>query len=215
MRRIQLTEDTFEDTVSEASEVVVGGGVVLCPTDTCYILVADALNQEAIEQVFQIKGRPAEKPVHVIVYDLTMAERFVASTPTAAALAHRLLPGPLTLILPKLPKIPNSLTSGRTTLGVRIPAHKFSRELSRVTGKPITATSANQSGGTAPLTIEDAIRSLGRNSKLVKLAIDEGRLDSGAVSTILDLSAAIPRILRRGAMDPRTLAEVIPSLRLD
>lgn len=180
---------------------------MLCPTDTAYMLAADALNEAAVRRVIDIKRRPPEMAITVIVPNLTAALNYVEANDTARRLAERFLPGPLTLVLPRKDCVPDVLTGGRPTLGIRVPDHAFSLALAERARRPITATSANVSGGEAAYTLIEALSALPHDA--IDLAIDGGRVDRPGVSTIVDLSSERPVILREGLVPDLDILEAL------
>lgn len=206
---------TPTDAASEAASldaacaVIQQGGVMVCATDTGYLLGADGLNVEAVRKIYQIKGRSFDKPIHLVVADLAMARTLAEFTPEAEEIFRRLLPGPVTLILRKTPRVPEILVSGLPTVGLRMPKGEWLLELVRRAGAPLTATSANQSGHASPFTAQEAIRQLGDAVQYVDLIVDQGRTPHSQPSTLLDLTQSPPRILREGPVTREMLAEVI------
>ncbi len=192
-----------------ACNIIRQGGVIVCATDTGYLLGADGLNTAAVRKIYQIKGRSFDKPIHLVVADFTMARTLAEFTPETEDIFHRLLPGPLTLIVKKTPRVPEILVSGLPTIGLRMPEGEWLLELVRRTGTPITATSANQSGKASPFTVQEAIRELGDSVKYVDLIVDHGRTPHNRPSTLLDLAEHPPRIVREGPVTHEMLAEIV------
>lgn len=190
-----------------AARVIREGGLVAFPTETFYGLGANALDPAAVRRVFRAKGRPADKPLLVLVDSLEMAARVAAEVP---ARAHRLIarhwPGPLTLILPACPELPDALTAGTRTIGVRIPGHPLARALVRAAGVPVTAPSANPHGGASPRTADEVLAGLGER---VDLVLDGGPTPGGPASTVVDVTRTPARVVRAGAvtLDPDDLGE--------
>jgi L-threonylcarbamoyladenylate synthase len=183
------------------------GGVIVYPTDTFYGLGASGFRAEAVLKVFRLKRRNAAKPLSLVIPDVTgMLEAVAGSIPDLLEpLAERFWPGPLTLILPASPRLPRELLGDADRIGVRIPDHPWLRSLLREARFPLTATSANLSGDpetTDPLT---AARSFPEG---VDLIVDGGRTAGGLASTVVDLTAAPPRILREGAVPSDVLRAV-------
>ena len=185
-----------------ALECLQGGGVVAIPTDTLYGLASDALNADAVELVYQIKGRPADLPLPVLAAGWEQAAQVAdLSNPAVSALAGKLAarfwPGALTLVLPAAAGLPPLLTAGRDTIAVRMPDHTIPLELCRRLGHPITGTSANPSGGGD---ITDAAELRQRLEGLVDGMITLGTLPQGAASTIVSVTATGLRLLREGVL---------------
>lgn len=149
-------------------------------------------------KVFAAKGRPPEKPLLVLVESVGMAERLVVEIPPlAVALMARYWPGPLTLVFRAAPEVPDSLTAGTGTLGLRVPGHPLALALVRTAGVPVTAPSANPHGAASPREAREVMAGLAGR---IDLVLDGGPTPGGAPSTILDLTTAPPRVLREGAI---------------
>jgi L-threonylcarbamoyladenylate synthase len=171
---------------------------VAFPTETVYGLGADATSDAAVRKIFAAKGRPATNPLIVHVADIDTAKRFTTRWSDAAqTLAATYWPGPLTLVLPKAPAIPDVVTAGRATVGLRAPDHPLALELLRAFGRPVAAPSANRSNRVSPTTAQHVREELGDS---VDLILDGGPCRVGIESTVLDLSTDVPRILRPGAV---------------
>ncbi len=199
-----------EAALKRAAELLRAGEVVALPTETVYGLAANALDAPAVERIYAIKGRPASNPIIVHVASLEMARACVATWPDAARqLAAAFWPGPLTLVLPKSKAIPEIVTAGGSTVGVRWPSHPFIQAIIRRCGFPLAAPSANPSNGISPTTADHVFRSLGHQLKLI---IDGGQCQVGIESTVLDASVAPPRLLRPGMIHELALLAVIGEL---
>jgi L-threonylcarbamoyladenylate synthase len=184
-----------EQIIREAAQLLKQGKLVAFPTDTLYGLGANATDPNAVEAVFKAKGRPGNKPLIVLARDLSMVLELVEPIdPSARMVMDTLWPGPLTLILLASPRLPLSLTGHTRRLGVRVPDSKISQALLEATSLPLTASSANRSGGKDPVDAETVREQLGGS---VDLLLDGGPAP-GKASTILDLTANPPRIVRRG-----------------
>src|SRR5256714_6611229 len=132
-------------TAAQAAETIRGGGVVAFPTETVYGLGANAFDAAAVGKIFKLKGRPSTSPLIVHVASVEMARELVTEGPSLAdKLARRWWPGPLTLVLPKNPRIPHIVTAGLPTVGVRMPSHPVALQLIQEAGVPIAAPSANR-----------------------------------------------------------------------
>jgi len=192
-----------------ACTIIQQGGVIVCATDTGYLLGTDGLNPDAVRKIYQIKGRSFDKPIHLVVADVEIAKTLAEFTPETEGIFRRLLPGPLTLILKKTPLVPEILVSGLSTIGLRMPEGEWLLELARRAGTPITATSANQSGNASPFTAQAAIRELGDSVKHVELIVDHGRTPHSTPSTLLDLTQSPPSILREGPVTRAMLSAIL------
>jgi L-threonylcarbamoyladenylate synthase len=171
------------------------GGVIGFPTDTAYGLGADPFNADAIDRIFAIKGRAEAKPILLLVNSILMAESVSDPAPPFYEVAGKFWPGPLTVIVPASKALPDNLTAGTNTIGLRWPVATFATRLVEQFGKPITATSANRSGMAAAVTVEEVRSQIGDS---VEVLIDGGRLPSRSGSTLLDLTADPPLLLREG-----------------
>ena len=185
--------------LKEAAGVLLKGGLVAFPTETFYGLGANALDSSAFSRVYAVKGRPENKPLLVLVDSVRMVETLVEAIPPAAlVLMTRYWPGPLTLVLKAVGGLPAHLTAGTGTIGVRLPAHPVAFGLVRAAGVPITAPSANRSGEEPPTTAAEVLEAFDGK---IELVVDGGATKGGLPSTILDLTVAPPRILRKGALE--------------
>ncbi len=180
------------------------GGVVAFPTETVYGLGALAFDRLATARVFEIKQRPSFDPLIVHVLDEAMLERVVAGFPELARrLAARFWPGPLTLVLPKRPDLPDLVTAGLASVAVRMPAHPVARALLEAVGAPIAAPSANPFGALSPTRAEHVARGLGAQ---VDIVLDAGPSEHGLESTIVALDP--PALLRPGALPLESVEEI-------
>ena len=184
--------------MEEAARLISAGKVVVCPTDTCYIFAADALDLKAVFRVFELKGRSYSNPIHVAVNSVEAAEKYAHLNEAAREIARRFLPGALTLVLPKKEVIPSLLVSGGDTVGIRIPANKVILGLAAITNLPLTATSANLSGQPTLYSAQEVVEQLGEAVKNIALIIDQGPLAEHNLSTIVDLAADPPQLIRQG-----------------
>jgi L-threonylcarbamoyladenylate synthase len=191
-----------EEKLAEAVRVLREGGVVAFPTETFYGLGADARNETAVEKIFRIKGRNFRNPLPVIVADAGELIPLVEEIPaTATILMQTFWPGPLTLIFRAAPSVSSRLTGGTGKIGIRVSSHPVARFLAAGLAGPLTATSANPSGGPECSSADAVIRALG---DLPDAVIDGGETPGGAGSTIIDVTGFPLRILREGAI-PRSL----------
>lgn len=182
----------------EAARVLRGGGLVAFPTETFYGLGAAGLHANGVRRVFEAKGRPASMPLLLLVDSRAMAASVVAEIPPRAVeLMDRHWPGPLTLVLRAAPQVPAAVTAGTGTVGVRVPAHAVARALVRALGEPVTAPSANRTGGAPPVTAAEVLAQLG---DALDLILDAGATPGGAPSTVLDVTVDPPRVIRQGAV---------------
>ena len=182
--------------VEQAAVLIRAGRLVAFPTETVYGLGANALDAAAVARIFAAKGRPSTSPLIVHVDSIEMARGLASRWPAQAdALAARWWPGPLTLVVPKQPLVPDIVTAGLPTVGLRMPAHPVALALIRAAGVPIAAPSANRFTELSPTTAEHVRRSLG---DAVDYVLDGGPTDVGIESTVLSLTGDVPVLLRPG-----------------
>lgn len=197
--------------LARAAGLIRAGKLVAFPTETVYGLGANALDPAAIERIFQAKGRPLTSPLIVHVDSPEMARELASYWPEAAeTLARRYWPGPLTLVLPKSRRIPDIVTAGLQTVGLRVPSHPLALALIRAAGVPIAAPSANRFTELSPTTAEHVRKSLGDR---VDLILDGGPTIVGIESTVLSLAGAEPVLLRPGVIPPTEIEELIGPIR--
>jgi len=198
----------------EAAAVLRGGGTVVYPTDTVYGLGANALDAKAIEWVFRVKNRPGDKPLPIAVRDVPMAREVTMLSDKAEAFLHRVWPGAVTAVVHKRAHLPDILTGGLTTVGVRQPKSDFLNRLFEKVAFPITSTSANPSGEDAACAIGELAHRLQSLRYLPDLIIDAGDLPESPPSTVVDITGAEPRILRAGPVSSEELFDIFASLHI-
>ena len=200
------TKALFTAAVQRAAELLRAGEVVALPTETVYGLAANALDEKAVAKIFQIKGRPAHNPIIVHVSDTDMARACVKTfSALAEQFAKSFWPGPLTLVLPRTEKIPNNVTAGGETVGLRWPSHPIMQAVIRECGLPLAAPSANLSNQISPTNAAHVRTQLDGK---IGLIVDGGQSQVGIESTVLDLTFSPPRILRPGMIHAESLAAV-------
>ena len=193
--------------VSRAAALLRAGELVAFPTETVYGLGADARNPLAIAKIFAAKGRPVDHPLIVHLPDASHLERWAIDIPEVARkLAAAFWPGPLTLILKRHPSVPNAVTGGQDTVGLRVPNHPLALQLLREFDGGVAAPSANRFGHVSPTTAAHVREELG---DAVAMIIDGGACAVGIESTILDLSGGEPRILRPGMLDAAAIGAIL------
>ncbi len=206
------TPELFAEAVRRAADLLRAGEVVALPTETVYGLAANALDAQAVSRIYEIKGRPRHNPLIVHVAGLALARACVSEWPELAAkLALAFWPGPLTLVLPRAPKIPDTVTAGGPTVGVRWPNHAFITAVVRECGFPLAAPSANPANRVSATSAEHVRRSLGQKLQLI---IDGGPSAIGIESTVLDLTTEPPRLLRPGMIHDQALLGIVGKLGL-
>jgi L-threonylcarbamoyladenylate synthase len=193
--------------IAEAAALLRAGDIVGMPTETVYGLAADALDPQAVNKIFAAKGRPADHPLIVHLPSAEHLPQWAAAIPKdVIALARAFWPGPLTLILKRAPEVPDEVTGGQDTVGVRVPSHPVALALLRTFDGGLAAPSANRFGRISPTTAAHVREELGER---VAMILDGGACAVGIESTILDFSRDVPEILRPGAIGPEDIARVI------
>ena len=181
--------------IKEAAEIIRGGGLVAFPTETVYGLGANALDSAAVQKIFELKGRPAMSPLIVHVASVEMAREIVSEwPPLAEELVRQWWPGPLTLVLPKKGSIPDNVTAGLSTVGVRMPDHPIALELIQKAGMPIAAPSANRFMGLSPSSAEHVRAAFGNALPV----LDGGPCAVGIESTVVSIEGDKLKLLRPG-----------------
>jgi L-threonylcarbamoyladenylate synthase len=205
------TPELFQKAVLRAAELLRAGEVVALPTETVYGLAANALDEKAVAKIFRIKGRPANNPIIVHVASLEIAKRCAKHWPELAdKLSKAFWPGPLTLVLPRAKEIPDVVTAGGETVGIRWPSHPFIQAVIRECDFPLAAPSANLSGHVSPTNAEHVRAQLGGK---IPVIVDGGQSHVGIESTVLDLTVSPPQILRPGMIHAESLAAVRAEIR--
>jgi L-threonylcarbamoyladenylate synthase len=199
MRRVFVDKEAPQrDAIEEAATWILNGGVVAIPTDTLYGLACDPFRADGVARVFAVKGRAGDQPLPLIAADAAqISEHLGQLPPVGVRLAGRFWPGPLTLVVAAPASLVRDLTGGTGTVGVRVPADQVARAIAAAAGRPITATSANLSGHPATSDPDTVERRLGDR---IDLLIDTGATRGGPASTIVDITAAEPRLVRAGAI---------------
>jgi L-threonylcarbamoyladenylate synthase len=188
-------------------DVLREGNILLYPTDTIYGLGVDALNPEALTKLRELKGREEKKAISIIVADMAMAEEYAEVTPLAKRLAEKFLPGKLTMVLKAKSNLPEELTAGTGTIGIRIPNHLICQKLARELGRPFTATSANVSDRRTENSVPGILAQFGNKASMIAKTIDTGELVESAPSTVVDASGEKAIIVREGAIPKEEILE--------
>ena len=189
------------------AEIINKGGRVIFPTETVYGLGANALDEKAVRSIYDAKGRPSDNPLIVHISDFNEVETLAEAVPyKAQILIEKFWPGPLTIILKRKPCVPDVVTAGLDTVGIRMPENEIARAFIRVCGVPVAAPSANVSGRPSPTNFKDVLSDMeGR----VEGIIDGGDCSVGVESTVIDMSEDMPRILRPGGVTAEMIEAVI------
>jgi L-threonylcarbamoyladenylate synthase len=196
--------------VEAAARLIRAGELVAFPTETVYGLGANAWDAAAVDRIYQAKGRPPTIPLIVHVHSIAMARELVLEWPERAnLLAERFWPGPLTLVLPKAERVPDRVTAGLDTVGIRMPDHAVALDLIREAGVPIAAPSANRFSELSPTTAAHVREALGSG---VAMVLDGGPTRVGIESTVLSLAGVEAVLLRPGMISQAQIEEVIGSI---
>jgi len=207
----QILTASAPESIRLAGETIRMGGLVAFPTETVYGLGCDALNPDAAAKVFEAKQRPQFNPLIVHIADRRQLDRVVTTlTTTAQQLIDQFWPGPLTLVLPKQPIVPDLVTAGLNTVAIRMPNHPVAQALIREAGTPIAAPSANPFGYVSPTTAQHVADGLGST---IDLVLDGGPCPIGVESTIVSLIGPQAELLRPGSITLEQLSAVIGPLR--
>ncbi len=207
------TKRLTERDVGTAVQLVKDGALVAIPTETVYGLGADGLNKEAVAAIFEAKGRPQDNPLILHIPSDDWLEYYCTEIPpTAYILTKRFWPGPLTLILRRKPIVPDIVTGGLDTVGMRCPAHPLARAIIEQAGVPVAAPSANTSGRPSCTTPESVLEDM--DGKIAAV-VDGGACTVGVESTIVDMTCTPPRLLRPGGVALESLRAVLGEVAVD
>jgi L-threonylcarbamoyladenylate synthase len=201
-----------EDRLSEAVEAIEAGGVVALPTETLYGLACDAFNRVALARINQMKGKPSDSPILLMISDAGQVDTVAESVPERFhELTELFWPGPLTLVVPASDRVPVEVTGGSGKVAVRVPGLALPRQIARALGRPITGPSANLHGQPACRTAFEVAETFG---DALEMILDGGSTAAGKPSTILDLTGSVPRILREGILPASSLEPFLPELQV-
>ncbi|MHB0911889.1 MAG: L-threonylcarbamoyladenylate synthase [Armatimonadota bacterium] len=207
MQTVILQVDPLHPDVREAGEIIRKGGLVVFPTETVYGLAADALSPAAVARVYEVKGRPAGKPLPVQVASPSDIFRLAREVPERAArLIAAFFPGPLTIVLHAAPGVPEYVTAGTGKVGIRMPDHPVALALIRAAGTPIVAPSANPSDAPPPTTAGEAADYLAGR---VDMILDAGPTSIQTASTVVDATEDQIRILRAGSITEEAIKQAV------
>lgn len=196
--------------ISMAGDVIIGGGVVVFPTQSLYGLAANALDDEAVDSIFEIKNRPPEKPLLVLINSISEIKDLVLDVPRAARrIMDVFWPGGVTLVLQARPDLPRNLTSGTGKIGIRLPLHPVARSLVKAARGPITGTSANLSGQAGCREVSEIDPFV---LKGARMTLDAGPLIGGIGSTVVDVTLPPPKVLREGLVPAPSILDAISGL---
>ena len=193
--------------LSTAAEIIKSGGLVAVPTETVYGLAGNGMDETAVQKIYDVKGRPAIKPLSLMVPDKSAMDRYCVDVPAQARhLADKFWPGPLTIILKSKPEVPEIVRAGGTTIGLRCPDHPLTLEALKLADVPFAAPSANPSGEESP---KNAGRVMEYFNGKIDAVIDGGECGLGRESTIIDMSAEPYKILRQGALAADEISDAL------
>lgn len=209
---LKLSEDNQDKPLlQQAAEIINRGGVIAFPTETVYALGADVMNEQAVQRVSHLKKRMSGKPISIFLPKLQDLKRFVREiTPSASKLIKEFWPGPLTLIFRSKSSQMTYLTGKEGKLGVRVSSSKFVQALLKLTGTPLTATSANVSGKPESVSAEQVLSYFDGK---IDLVINGGHSYSAIPSSVVDVSEGIPILLREGRIPYEKLRKIVPELK--
>lgn len=207
------TKRLTEHDIDEAAAILRDGGLLGIPTETVYGLGANGLNEEAVAHIFEAKGRPQDNPLILHIPDASWLERYCKDIPlTAYQLAKAYWPGPMTMILKRKDIVPNAVTAGLDTVGMRCPAHPLCREIIAASGVPVAAPSGNTSGRPSPTTAQHMLEDMDGK---IDAIVDGGPCSVGVESTIIDLTETPARLLRPGGITLEQLEVVLGEVAVD
>ena len=187
-----MSDDVDAESIAAAAEAIAAGELVVYPTETVYGLAGDATDPDAVERVFEAKGRSRDKPLSMAVPDVGTALAYTCPTEREEQFMREFLPGPVTVVVDRWEMLPDGLTAGKPKVGIRIPDHPIALALLEAAGA-VTATSANISGTPSATTVDE----LDDSAEAAAVVLDGGGTDGGTGSTVLDVAAG--DIIRRGA----------------
>ena len=202
-----------QNEIDQAAAILREGGLVGIPTETVYGLGANGLNDQAVKNIFAAKGRPQDNPLILHIPDVSWLERYCKDIPlTAYKLAQAYWPGPMTMILYHKDVVPDAVTAGLDTVGMRCPAHKLCRDIIAAAGVPVAAPSGNTSGRPSPTTAQHMLEDMDGK---IEAIVDGGPCAVGVESTIIDLTCTPPRLLRPGGITLEQLRDVLGEVDVD
>ena len=197
----------FTDDLTEAAQLLRGGKLVAVPTETVYGLAGNGLDENAVNEIYEVKGRPAVKPLSLMVSCTEAMDLYCEDIPDAAKfLAKKFWPGPLTIVLKAKKVVPEIVRAGGTTVGLRCPDHPMTLKLLDLSGIPFAAPSANPSGEDSP---KDANQVLRYFDGKISAIVDGGPCGIGTESTLLDMSCTPYRVLRQGALSAKDIGAAL------
>ncbi|MBE6718484.1 MAG: threonylcarbamoyl-AMP synthase [Ruminococcaceae bacterium] len=207
-----LIKEANKENIDIAADIIKNGGLVVMPTETVYGLGANALDKNAVTNVYKAKGRPMDNPLIVHLSTANDAEKYAYTNELFYKLADRFMPGPLTVILPKKDIVPYEVSCGLDTVAIRVPSNEIAHRLIETSGCPIAAPSANLSGKPSPTSFAHVVEDM--NGR-VDAIIDGGECDIGLESTVIIIKDESAEILRPGKITYEELKEIIPDIKIN
>lgn len=199
--------------IETAAALLKNGGLVGIPTETVYGLGANGLDPEAVANIFAAKGRPQDNPLILHIPHVSWLDRYCCDIPACAyELAERFWPGPLTMVLPRKDNVPDVVTAGLDTVGMRCPGHELCRRIIALADVPVAAPSGNTSGRPSPTTAQHMLEDMDGK---IHAIVDGGPCGVGVESTIIDLTCVPPRLLRPGGVTLEQLRSVLGEVEVD
>lgn len=204
---INMRNNLNYDKLKEPAQIIKKGGIVIFPTETVYGIGTNGLDENAIKKLYEVKQRPLNKPISLLVNNIEMVEKIAKNiTEVEYKLMERFFPGPLTIILEKRDIVPDILTSNTNTIGIRMPSGEIAKKLIEFAGVPIATSSSNISGKPSGTNITDIKKDF---EGKVDCFIDNGESELGIPSTVIRIIDNIPHILRQGAISEEEIRKVI------
>ncbi len=210
--KLAVTKTEYDNSINTAAEILKNGGVVGMPTETVYGLAASAYDNNAINKVFEAKGRPQDNPLIVHISDMEMLKEVAEDIPEVVyTLAESFWPGPLTMVLHRTNKVAESVSAGLLTVAVRMPSNQIALDVIKKSGLPLAAPSANVSGRPSPTSANHVVNDLDGKIDAVLMGEDS---DFGVESTVITLVGETPILLRPGAVTYEQLLKFLPTLEI-
>lgn len=211
--KTNLVEPSDREGIADCAEHLRNGEVIGFPTETVYGLGANALNKLAVQKIFEAKGRPSDNPLICHIADKAQIDGLVDEiTPVASRLIDAFMPGPITVIMHKSSKIPDEVTAGLDTVGIRMPSNPAAMDFLKECGVPVAAPSANLSGSPSPTTAQHVMNDM---NGYIYAVIDGGECQFGLESTVVDATGDVPVILRPGAITSTAIRDICGDVRIE
>ncbi len=212
MEKLKISPRNLNSAIKEVIKVIKKGGVIVCPTDTVYGLIADATNEKAVKKVFQIKKRTFQKPIPIFFKDLKMAKRLAVINKSQEKFLKKVWPGKVTVVLgAKTKKLPKGIINRDQKIGLRIPNYKLVNILLEKLNFPLTGTSANISGKPESTKIKEILNQFTNQKQKPDLILDAGNLKPSLPSTVIDLENF--KILREGSFPKKEILKILKEIK--